>query len=545
MSYDQVLFGKTHDDQETNPRMYFYNFIIYMDSTSNRENYQRLRNMKDNWYYAGFEKGSWGTEYKGGIERSGSPIIYQKHTIYIRKWISLHFLPIITDKEVTVMISSVYSYYLAQYGHKTNSKYDTHTKAQLKNTYGRVLKSNSQTPTYKADMSEAAQKYAIDLKENARELSNIANELSGSDGHGMVFKKSAVSDNPDAVTATFIGDSSSADDTSLDIEVRQLATSQINTGHYLQPNSRTVKPGDYSFDLNINNLTYEFQFNVDEEESNSDIQNKLARLINRSNIGLNASVSEDSLGNTALNIESDMTGVSVIKPTIFNIRPNNDIQTDNPDFVEGFDEPTMEKNTNFIETYGLDRVTQYPSNAIFSVNGEERSSASNDITINKTFAISFHNTTDKPATISLKDDADSITESITELVSGYNRLVSIAADKENDKFEGNAKLKKEFSRIMKAYQPQLERNGLTVSDEGSLEVNKVVIQKAASDGTLSDVFNALDSFKKSIQRKADDISINPMNYVNNKIVAYKNPYKPVNDPYNLSAYSGMMFNGYI
>ncbi|EKC57074.1 hypothetical protein OBE_10729, partial [human gut metagenome] len=35
--------------------------------------------------------------------------------------------------------------------------------------------------------------------------------------------------------------------------------------------------------------------------------------------GLNASVSEDSLGNTALNIESDMTGVSVIKPTIFNI----------------------------------------------------------------------------------------------------------------------------------------------------------------------------------------------------------------------------------
>jgi glycosyltransferase involved in cell wall biosynthesis len=127
----------------------------------------------------------------------------------------------------------------------------------------------------------------------------------------------------------------------------------------------------------------------------------------------------------------------------------------------------------------------------------------------------------------------------------YGTLLHLYADKENDKFEGNAKLKKEFSRIMKAYQPQLERNGLTVSDEGSLEVNKVVIQKAASDGTLSDVFNALDSFKKSIQRKADDISINPMNYVNNKIVAYKNPYKPVNDPYNLSAYSGMMFNGYI
>ena len=77
------------------------------------------------------------------------------------------------------MISSVYSYYLAQYGHKTNSKYDTHTKAQLKNTYGRVLKSNSQTPTYKTDMSEAAHQYQIDLKENATEVSNKSNDRSG------------------------------------------------------------------------------------------------------------------------------------------------------------------------------------------------------------------------------------------------------------------------------------------------------------------------------------------------------------------------------
>lgn len=443
------------------------------------------------------------------------------------------------------MISSVYSYYLSQYGHKINSKYDTHTRTQLKNTYGRVLKSNSQTPTYKTDMSEAAQKYAIDLKENARELSSIANELSGDNGNGIVFRKSAVSGNPEVVSAEYIGDSSAADTTGFDIEVRQLAASQINTGHYLQPNSRSVKPGDYSFDLSINNLTYEFQFSVDEEESNSDIQNKLARLINRSNIGLSASVSEDSLGNTALNIESDITGTSVIKPTTFSIRPNNDIQTNNPDFVEGFDEPTMKNNTNFIDTYGLDRITQYPRNAIFLIDGEEQSSTSNDITVNNAFALSFNRTTEEPVYISLKEDADSITESIGELVSGYNRLFSIAANTENDKFEGNARLKKEFARIMKAYQPQLEKNGLSVDSDGIIEVNKASIQQAASNGTLEDVFSTLDSFKKSIQKKADDISINPMNYVNNKIVAYKNPARPVNDPYNLSAYSGMMFNGYV
>ena len=83
-----------------------------------------------------------------------------------------------TDKEVTVMISSVYSYYLSQYGHRMNSKYDTHTRSQLKNTYSKVVKINSQTPVYKLDLSSAAQKYAIDLKENARALENITQDLS-------------------------------------------------------------------------------------------------------------------------------------------------------------------------------------------------------------------------------------------------------------------------------------------------------------------------------------------------------------------------------
>ena len=107
------------------------------------------------------------------------------------------------------MISSAYSYYISQYGWKSNSKYDTHTKNQLKNSYGRVLKTNSQTPTYKVDFSVAAQKYAIDLKEHARQLCYIAKDLSDDKSGEMTFKKSASSSNPEAVSAEFIGDSSS------------------------------------------------------------------------------------------------------------------------------------------------------------------------------------------------------------------------------------------------------------------------------------------------------------------------------------------------
>lgn len=141
------------------------------------------------------------------------------------------------------MISSVYSYYLSQYGNKSNSKYDSHTRTQLKNTYSKVVKINSQTPVYKLDLSTAAQKYAIDLKEHARALENITEDLSdGADGT-MTFKKSAVSSNASAVNASYITDFGAAsDDESFDINVKQLACSQLNTGNYLQPRSKHIKP---------------------------------------------------------------------------------------------------------------------------------------------------------------------------------------------------------------------------------------------------------------------------------------------------------------
>lgn len=80
----------------------------------------------------------------------------------------------------------------------------------------------------------------------------------------MTFKKSAVSSNASAVNASYITDFGAAsDDESFDINVKQLACSQLNTGNYLQPRSKHIKPGEYSFDLSINDVIYEFQFKVD------------------------------------------------------------------------------------------------------------------------------------------------------------------------------------------------------------------------------------------------------------------------------------------
>lgn len=442
---------------------------------------------------------------------------------------TIHIIPIIhTDREVTVMISSVYSYYLSQYGNKSNSKYDSHTRTQLKNTYSKVVKINSQTPVYKLDLSTAAQKYAIDLKEHARALENITEDLSdGADGT-MTFKKSAVSSNASAVNASYITDFGAAsDDESFDINVKQLACSQLNTGNYLQPRSKHIKPGEYSFDLSINDVIYEFQFKVDNSETTNNIQNKIARLINRSNIGLTANIKEDSLGNTAINIESESTGINGTTPVIFSIKSDD------------------ANNQPLIDTLGLDKVTQYPANAIFDVDGDERSSMSNSITINKAYDVKLSKVTEEPVTISLKADADSIVESLNELVAGYNNLISVTNDENNNHFQGTEKLQNEIASIARSYKKQLADSGLSLNKDGTISADKEVIINADNKDALSHIYESLNSFKNSIKEKAEDIALNPMDYVNNKIIAYKNPLRSFPDPYNLSAYTGMMFNGYI
>ena len=431
------------------------------------------------------------------------------------------------------MINSVYNYYAAQYGHREYSKYDTHSKAQLKSTFGRLQKINSQTPSYKIDFSDAALKYAIDLKENARELSQIADELSDESTDSITYKRSATSSSPQVINAEYIGDSCVQDYEPLEVTVSQLACPQTNTGNFLQPNSKPFAAGEYSFDLQVQDLTYQFEFGVNATDTVTDTQQKIARLINQADIGLNAQLLTDGLGNSAISITSDATGIRGISPTIFHIQSQNSSDA-------------SDSNTELVSTLGLDRVTQYPANAVYSVNGTTATSVSNEVTIDNNYVLTFFDTTGKaPVTISMNTDTDAIADSIGELIGGYNNLISVTANDANEHFEGNEKLKKDFAGSAKSYNHLLNENGLSVTDNGTIAVDRDAIISAADNGTLGDIFSGLNAFKQAVQKKAEDISLNPMDYVNNKIIAYKNPLRPTNDPYNLSAYTGMIFDGYL
>ena len=74
-------------------------------------------------------------------------------------------------------LSNVYSNFLTAYSPKS-TRYDTHKKDELKSVYNRIVKKSEDTPLFLMDQSGESQKYALSLKENARDLKNTISSLS-------------------------------------------------------------------------------------------------------------------------------------------------------------------------------------------------------------------------------------------------------------------------------------------------------------------------------------------------------------------------------
>lgn len=428
------------------------------------------------------------------------------------------------------MISSVYNYYMSEYGLRPNDKHSAHKKSELRDVYNNIIKLSKSSPVYKLDVSEASQKLAIDIKENARSLSDITDDLTDAENGAMTFKSIAESDNEDVVGVKYIGDNTGADENrSFTIAVKQLATPQVNTGNYLNPRARSLFTGTYTFDVNISSITYELQFSVKDEDTNIDIQNRLVRLINKSNIGLNAGLVSNAQGQNALSLTSNMTGVGD-RPVIFTV--TDDSADDNVSALSGA-----------VSALGLNNTTSYPSNAVFDLNGDEKISSANTFTVDREFEVTLKDVSaeGEAVTIGLKQNMDSLIDSLHELADSYNRLAVLAG---NGTGTGSRRLYSDLAAISSEYSDVLTSNGLSVSDKGLLAVDDEVLRQSSVDGRLLDTLSQIGRFKTALQNKAKSIVINPMEYVDKVIVNYKNPRRLTADPYTTSIYTGMMYNGY-
>lgn len=427
-------------------------------------------------------------------------------------------------------INTAYNYYLTTYASKTASRYDTHKKSELRNIYNNIVKINKQSPLYKFHNTGDIQKFAIDIKEGARNIQNVAASLSGGDDINNAFmRKIAFSSQEDVVTANYIGTTNQAEGVEdFQIEVHQLAKPQVNLGTFLDKDRLDLRPDTYTFDLETSAAAYEFQFNIAPSDTNFDVQEKIANLISNAGINVRGSVIEDDQGRSAIQIISGGTGRNLDEEYLFNITPQGN-----------------HNSMTALNVLGIDHISQPSQNAEFLLNNKERSSFTNTFSINKAFELTLHGISEKgnPCTIGFKTNVDAIADNIQTLVDSYNGIL-VTADKHSNSQIQSSRLFQDMSSAAFTLQNNLESLGLMVDPKGAISIDKALLEDAVTAEDPSESFIVLNDFKNLLNAKATNASLDPMRYVDKVVVVYKNPTKTFVPPYLTSLYSGMMMDRY-
>lgn len=428
-----------------------------------------------------------------------------------------------------ISFNGAYNHFIQDYVSKDVTQADAHRKEELRDVYKSIAKINKKSPLYLLTDDDTSRNDAIDIKEKARQLQASIRKLSDHEDKSSLNHTSAFTTDDDKVVASYIGKTPDQDigNAQFDIDVKQLASSQVNKGTFLPKDATGLPADNYAFDVRINGQEFEFQFSVYGTDKNKDVQDKLEKLINKANIGLHADVIEDG-ERSALEISSTHTG----------LRPGQVSQFEIFESASGL-------AGGAIKYLGLDQVAAPATNAHFSLNGEDRVAVSNHFTVGGKFDITLKDTTAaSPIHVGVKKDNEALLKHVTALIDNYNNFITDAAGKNDDKFKGS-KLRSEIIGIAQQNLSNCEDLGIKLEGNGTLSIDDEMLRQAVSSGSSTAALEPVNKFADALIDKTKDISVDPMKYVDRPVVNYKNPdSRDYSSPYITSEYSGMMFNNY-
>jgi flagellar hook-associated protein 2 len=141
-------------------------------------------------------------------------------------------------------------------------------------------------------------------------------------------------------------------------------------------------------------------------------------------------------------------------------------------------------------------------------------------------------------------DTDDIVDKLKSFADSYNKVIDIANDNA-DTERGAKKLLHEVQGIANRHQSALEAVGLGVDESGHMVPDDALLSQSVSNGSATELFSDISGFKEDIMGKTEDISLDPMSYVDKTVITYPNPGRTFNNPYMPSMYSGMLYNYYV
>jgi len=424
---------------------------------------------------------------------------------------------------------NVYNYYMQDYVSRT-PRTSTHKRRELRDIYTNIMKMSASEPLYKIDLSEQKQACALSIKESALSLKEVSHRLQDTP---LLHNAGVHSSNPDAVGASLLRRMNLDDfpeNTEYSIEVTELAAGQRNVGYLLPSDKAPLKEGSYSFNISFEQEQYSFRFNVGPDSSAFDLQSKLSDFINKTGIGLTTQVAfHKEMGVSRLELMANQTGI--YGKSSFSLK-----DTEKPEGVK----------SGLVETLGLHNILTPATNAKFTINGLPYESPENVTSYENTLLLSLKETTEEPVSVTPVPDRTAVYDALEEFTLTYNQLIQAGKDtlREN---KSSGFLLQGLSHLVASHYSSLHSIGITANAEGYLTLNPEKVEEASVSGSAEFVLRTDASFLKSLTNRLENIILNPMRFVDKKLVAYPDPRTPLSErtsPYTTSIYSGMLFNNY-
>lgn len=424
---------------------------------------------------------------------------------------------------------NAYNYYVQDFVSRT-PHYSTHKRRELRDIYKSIVRLSASEPLYKVELSESKQAAVLSIKENALLLKDTVRKLQDTP---LLHTAGIVSDDAESVSAALLHRMDLSEfepGATYQVEVSSLAAGQSNVGLCLPSGEPPLPEGSYSFTVSLGSDNYSFRFNVTEAASAFDLQTKLASFINQTGIGLEAQVSFNrELGVSRMDLSARQTGT--FGKSSFSLE-----DTQMPD--------TAEKG--IAEVFGLNQVAAPARNAHYTVNGVPYESPENTAVFSNTIQLSFHSVTKEPVTVRPVADQTAVYEVLEEFTDSYNHLLQAGryAVQEN---KSSALLLRGLSHLVASNYSALTSVGISSNEDGYLVLDSERVKKAARSGDAERIFRQDASFIRALNSRLEAIVLNPMKYVDKKLVVYPDPTAPVmqkTSPYTTSIYSGMLFNNY-
>lgn len=424
------------------------------------------------------------------------------------------------------MSVGVYNNLLSDFQPQRAVKY-ANKSSELRSIVNKIRKQTQASPVYLVDFTDAKQSFVLGVKEASMKMNETIKMLADDSEDSLFAQKKAKSSDIEQVGAELIDDKEGRLPSAFSLRVKQLANGQVNQGKEFYETGMGVDGGSYQFKVTVDNVDYDFQYNVRKGANHREVINGLSSFITKAKIGLNAEPYSHSKDKIGMRIESVASGT-----------------TDGDVSFSLQDKPMKGVSKGLVSYYGLDNTLVEPKNAKFELNGVPKETLANEFTLGGAVKISLRQASEEPAVIDYCPDSEKIMVGVKEFVSNYNEIVDHVLKYENET-QTDTRLLKEFRGLTGIYKNDLESCGISFDEDGHMNIDTALASQAIEEGDMKKLFQMDSAMMNRLYMKNDAVKLNPMEYVDKKIVTYPNFEKPARGySYITSLYSGLLFNSY-